>query len=113
MLGVSSIPWSPLARGFLTRPANSQVKTKRTETDPYAAYPFPAESGANVTIGRCVHLFLCLSCCCSYIVVDLTECSLKYVYSVEEIAKKKGVSMAQIAVAWILSKDRQFTPLLF
>ena len=39
--------------------------------------------------------------------------TMKYVYSVEEIAKKKGVSMAQIAVAWILSKDRQFTPLLF
>lgn len=83
MLGVSSIPWSPLARGFLTRPANSQVKTKRTETDPYAAYPFPAESGANVTIGR-----------------------------VEEIAKKKGVSMAQIAVAWILSKDPVAAPVV-
>ncbi|THH18349.1 hypothetical protein EW146_g2615 [Bondarzewia mesenterica] len=83
MLGVSSIPWSPLARGFLTRPNNSQVKTKRTETDPYAAYPFPPESGAPETIGR-----------------------------VEEIAKKKGVSMAQIAVAWILAKDPVAAPVV-
>lgn len=27
--------------------------------------------------------------------------------SVEELAKKKGVSMAQIAIAWILTKDGQ------
>lgn len=26
-------------------------------------------------------------------------------YSVEELAKKKGVSMAQISIAWSLSKD--------
>ena len=31
--GVGSIPWSPLARGVLTRPNNAQ--TKRSETDSY------------------------------------------------------------------------------
>jgi len=31
-MGVGCIPWSPLARGFLTRPAGEQ--THRTTTDP-------------------------------------------------------------------------------
>lgn len=29
--------------------------------------------------------------------------------SVEELAKKKGVTMAQIAIAWILTKDGQLS----
>lgn len=33
-LGVGSIPWSPLARGFLARPLGEQ--SKRGETDVYA-----------------------------------------------------------------------------
>lgn len=32
--GVGSIPWSPLARGFLCRPIEEQTKTKRGDTDP-------------------------------------------------------------------------------
>ena len=32
MFGVGSIPWSPLARGILTRPLGQT--TKRSETDP-------------------------------------------------------------------------------
>lgn len=30
-----------------------------------------------------------------------------HTFSVEELAKKKGVTMAQIAIAWILTKDGQ------
>lgn len=30
---VGSIPWSPLARGFLTRPFGEQNQTKRGESD--------------------------------------------------------------------------------
>ena len=33
--GVGSIPWSPLARGFLTRPYNDQAQSKRSESDWY------------------------------------------------------------------------------
>jgi hypothetical protein len=31
---------------------------------------------------------------------------------VEEIAKKKGVSMSQIAVAWVMSKDPVAAPII-
>ena len=39
MFGVGAIPWSPLARGFLTRPYKEQ-QTKRSETDPYVVSRF-------------------------------------------------------------------------
>ena len=35
----------------------------------------------------------------------LTEADKTIINRVEEIAKKKGVSMAQISIAWSLSKD--------
>jgi aryl-alcohol dehydrogenase-like predicted oxidoreductase len=31
--GVGAIPWSPLARGALTRPLEKQNETKRAESD--------------------------------------------------------------------------------
>ena len=33
-------------------------------------------------------------------------------YSVEELANKKGVSMAQISIAWMLSKDGVSAPIV-
>ena len=39
--GIGIIPWSPLARGRLARPAHAE--TPRTKTDPYAKSLFPAE----------------------------------------------------------------------
>ncbi|KAF5319641.1 hypothetical protein D9619_008850 [Psilocybe cf. subviscida] len=37
MFGVGSIPWSPLARGILTRPFDQQKATTRGKTDAYQA----------------------------------------------------------------------------
>ncbi|GAB1523614.1 hypothetical protein RhiTH_006764 [Rhizoctonia solani] len=71
--GVGIIPWSPLARGYLTKPL--ATKTTRTETDPWRSHYATAHPG-NPTI----------------------------VEKVEEIAKKRGVTMAQIATAWSLTK---------
>ena len=34
MLGVGSIPWSPLAKGLLTRPLSAQASTVRGKGDP-------------------------------------------------------------------------------
>ncbi|KZT32566.1 Aldo/keto reductase [Sistotremastrum suecicum HHB10207 ss-3] len=79
--GVGSIPWSPLARGFLTRPAHEQ--TKRGETDRLIKSYGKGDEG-----------------------------NLEIVKRVEEIAKKKGISMAQVAVAWILSKDVVAAPIV-
>ncbi|KDQ17445.1 hypothetical protein BOTBODRAFT_30240 [Botryobasidium botryosum FD-172 SS1] len=79
MFGVGAIPWSPLARGLLTRPFSEQ--TKRGETD---AYLNRNRDGNDENI----------------------------IARVEELAKKKGASMAQIAVAWVLSKEGVSAPIV-
>ncbi|TFY67355.1 hypothetical protein EVJ58_g1685 [Rhodofomes roseus] len=80
MFGVGSIPWSPVARGVLTRPLADQ--TKRSQTDQfvktYVDYPGTPE----------------------------------IVKRVEDLAKKKGVSMAQISIAWSLSKEVVSAPIV-
>ncbi|RDX41307.1 aryl-alcohol dehydrogenase [Lentinus brumalis] len=79
LFGVGSIPWSPLARGLLTRPIDQA--SKRGNTDWF--------------IGRYKN-----------------ESTATIVSRVEEIAKKKGVSMAQIAIAWILAKPDVTAPIV-
>ncbi|KAF8627037.1 hypothetical protein AX15_004562 [Amanita polypyramis BW_CC] len=78
--GVGSIPWSPLARGVLTRPL--METTIRAQTDRmFSSY---AQSGATAGI----------------------------VNRVEEIARKKGISMAQVSLAWIMSKEGITAPII-
>ncbi|KAI0365119.1 aryl-alcohol dehydrogenase [Pilatotrama ljubarskyi] len=85
--GVGAIPWSPLARGLLTRPLNAQKDTKRGASDKRVSWfvgGYNKEgSGTPEIVNR-----------------------------VEELAKRKGVSMAQISVAWILSKDGVTAPIV-
>ncbi|KAH8826676.1 Aldo/keto reductase [Flagelloscypha sp. PMI_526] len=77
--GVGSIPWSPLGRGYLTRPLDE--KTKRSGTDRfYGRYG----GEAHQTINK----------------------------KVQEIASKKNVSMAQIALAWIMAKEGVTAPIV-
>ncbi len=71
--GVGAIPWSPLARGFVTRPLGEQ--TARGKEDRMIS-GYGKTEGNKQNVGR-----------------------------VEEIAKKKGVTMAQIACAWSMQKD--------
>lgn len=76
--GIGLIPWSPLARGLLTRPykASSEQPTTRQKEDLFTTMfigPVTAEDVA--IIGRA-----------------------------EELAKAKGCSMAQIGIAWCLKK---------
>jgi len=78
--GVGSIPWSPLARGFLTRPLGE--KTKRSETDQLIGGYKKLDSD-KVIIER-----------------------------LEEVAKKKGASMAQIALAWTMQKEGVTAPII-
>lgn len=75
--GVGIIPWSPLARGALARPFNSR-STVRESSDHMLA---------NAIRGR------------------ETENDKNVIGHVEELAKKKGVSMATIATAWCLGKQ--------
>ncbi|TFY71690.1 hypothetical protein EVG20_g1325 [Dentipellis fragilis] len=79
--GVGSIPWSPLARGLLTRPYNAE-RTKRSETDFYID-AYAGAPGSVEIIGR-----------------------------VEEIAKKRGIKMAQVALAWCFAKEGVTAPIV-
>ncbi|KAJ6544784.1 NADP-dependent oxidoreductase domain-containing protein [Mycena vulgaris] len=75
--GVGSIPWSPLARGALTRP---HIKAEKTMSgDVY----FTLGSGNKVVVER-----------------------------VEEIAKRRKATMAQISLAWVMSKDEITAPIV-
>ncbi|KAG9084730.1 hypothetical protein FRC06_003923 [Ceratobasidium sp. 370] len=82
MFGVGMIPWSPLSRGTLSRPLNGQ-STNRAQTDPWVNY-LPKTREANAAIVNCV----------------------------EDISKAHNVSMAQVAIAWSLSKDYMTAPIV-
>lgn len=71
-LGVGCIPWSPLARGALTRPWDET--SARSSTDDWFGL-FKGNKGSETIVQR-----------------------------VEELAKRKGAKMAQIAVAWSLKR---------
>jgi aryl-alcohol dehydrogenase-like predicted oxidoreductase len=74
--GVGIIPWSPLARGVLTRPFNSR-ETKREATDNFLRTQIRERE---------------------------TDVDRNIVGRVEEVARRKGISMAAVATAWSLSK---------
>lgn len=80
--GVGVIPWSPLARGRLARSWGTD--TKRTENDPFA--------GVLYTKGE--------------------EASKQIVSAVADLAGKRGVPMAQIALAWLLKKPEITAPII-
>ncbi|KAI2794925.1 Versiconal hemiacetal acetate reductase [Penicillium oxalicum] len=77
--GVGLIPWSPIARGVLARPWGSR-STVRENSD-----------GALKALVRSRE----------------TEADKAIVDRVEELAGKKGVTMAQIALAWSLSHPNE------
>ena len=82
--GVGVIPWSPLARGRLTRPWDTG--TGRSETDVF---------GGNL-YGR-----------------DATEASDRAVVdAVAHVAGARGVPMAQVALAWVLSNPAVTSPIV-
>ncbi|EUC40301.1 hypothetical protein COCMIDRAFT_30732 [Bipolaris oryzae ATCC 44560] len=74
--GVGLIPWSPIARGALTRPWNNR-STKRAETDKFQDLLVYSRED---TVDK------------------------KIIERVEEVAKKNNVSMACIATAWTIKK---------
>jgi len=76
--GVGLIPWSPIARGALSRPFGDRATTREKSDLMLSA----------IIRGR------------------ETEIDKQVISRVEEIAKRKGVSMATIATAWCLTKDK-------
>ena len=73
--GVGIIPFSPLARGLLTRPYGLQPTT-RQKADIYS----------------------------EFLLGETTSADIEIIGRVEELARQKGVSMATIAVAWCVAK---------
>lgn len=80
--GVGLMPWSPMARGRLTRPHGQQ--TERTKTDISGQSFYEA---TEVEDGR---------------VIDV----------VEQIAGERGVPMAQVALAWVLAQRGVSAPIV-
>ncbi len=82
--GVGLIPWSPLARGFLAGNRRRQDKgeTVRARTDAFAHNLYYRDD--------------------DFAIVD----------RVSEVAKKRGVSNMQVALAWILSKPYITAPII-
>ncbi|MBF8652933.1 aldo/keto reductase [Pseudomonas putida] len=80
--GVGLMPWSPMARGGLTRPNGQQ--TERTRTDLSGQSFFEKTEAQD---GR---------------VIDV----------VEQIAQERGVPMAQVALAWVLGKQGVSSPIV-
>jgi aryl-alcohol dehydrogenase (NADP+) len=81
--GVGIIPWSPLARGFLTgnRPRGSAGETLRGRTDTIALSYY--NDGDHTIVER-----------------------------VAEVARQRGVNNAQVALAWLLHKPGVTAPIV-
>jgi len=81
--GVGCIPWSPLARGFLTgsRKKGEEKATARATSDPFADEMYFQEY--------------------DWPILD----------RVTQLAQKKGVSQAKIALAWLLHKPGVVSPI--
>ena len=81
--GVGLIPWSPLARGYLTGSRTREgSNTVRSQSDPFGERLYAGEA-----------------------VFDIVD-------QVRAVAEARGVSMAQIALAWLLSKPGLAAPII-
>jgi 1-deoxyxylulose-5-phosphate synthase len=82
--GIGIIPWSPLARGFLAgnRKAETFGDTVRAKTDEYAKQLYYQQD------------------------------DFKVVERVGEIATRRGVSNAQVALAWVLAQPGVTAPIV-
>ncbi|WP_379545593.1 aldo/keto reductase [Qipengyuania sp. DSG2-2] len=81
--GIAVMPWSPLARGRLARPAGDGG-TERAEKDRLQS-----------------------------VLYDRTaEADAKVIAEVERIAATRGVPMAQVALAWVLQKPEVTSPIV-
>jgi 1-deoxyxylulose-5-phosphate synthase len=82
--GIGVIPWSPLARGRLTRPWDQQDSTERSGTDPYGKTLYAKAEQADRAVAE----------------------------RVSELAGARRLPLAQVALAWILSKSFITSPIV-
>ena len=80
--GIGVIPWSPLARGILTRPWGGETTRSQTDKIIMNLYARTQES----------------------------DCAV--VAAVEKLAAARGVPMAQVALAWLLAQPGMTAPIV-
>jgi aryl-alcohol dehydrogenase-like predicted oxidoreductase len=80
--GIAVMPWSPLARGKLTR--DWSAETERSKTDEFGKKLFANQSDSDKAI----------------------------VERVAEVAKKHNIPRAQVALAWVLQKQNVVSPIV-
>ncbi len=81
--GIGVIPWSPLARGRLARPWQAE-STKRLETDQFGKTLYARTEAADRQV------------------ID----------RVGQVAEKRGIPRAQVALAWLLGKPGVTAPIV-
>jgi 1-deoxyxylulose-5-phosphate synthase len=82
--GIGVIPWSPLARGRLTRPWAEKDATSRAKTNEFGGTLYRAMEDADRSV----------------------------VEKVMEVAASRAISPAQVALAWMLSKPYLTAPIV-
>ena len=82
--GIAVIPWSPLARGRLARPWDERESTPRAGTDVFG----------KTLYGR------------------TEEADKEVVDRVGEVARSRGIPQAQVALAWLLSRNQVTSPII-
>lgn len=81
---IGVIPWSPLARGRLSRPWDHRQESQRAGTDEYGKKLYS----------------------------QTEEADRRVVERVEQLAKNRGVSMSQLALAWHFTKPYVTAPII-
>jgi aryl-alcohol dehydrogenase-like predicted oxidoreductase len=82
--GVGMIPWSPLARGRLARGAESRDATARSQTDRFQKFLYDGTAAADARV----------------------------VERVDAVAKARGVTSSQVALAWLLRQKGVTAPIV-
>jgi aryl-alcohol dehydrogenase-like predicted oxidoreductase len=85
--GIGVIPWSPLARGLLARPRPSDAQIR---------------SGGTARAGSDAYSPRLYDTAGDWDVVD----------AVERVARQRGVTMAEVALAWLLSRPGVTAPIV-
>ena len=80
--GIAVLPWSPLGAGKVTRPWDT--RTKRSTTSRHQKNMYENRGSGEREV----------------------------VAAIEEVAKSRGTSMAQVAMAWVLQKDVVTSPII-
>jgi aryl-alcohol dehydrogenase-like predicted oxidoreductase len=82
--GIGVVPWSPLARGRLTRAWESQPSTERSQTDEYGKLIYSHAEDADRTV------------------VD----------RLGDVSAARGITRAQTALAWLFKKPAVTSPIV-